>query len=252
MIMHQNIQLLSKKVLELNKSPVLPILGMNYGSREKNKDIDLFFIFKGVPVEKNIVYENLDLNQIEQEDFEFRLSNWDIEYTEPILTGDYLFGDKEILEKSREFLMTNKPNEQSLDYLRKRSLETYLQAKTVYSAGKNELFNELINTKETSNSIISKLFGKDNYCFESPSILKSLSVLSYSLSYISAQERYIKREGVTTLNQILSEQNTGVEVELVNLMRYFKTKNKDNQKMKILEVEDYFSRTKNLLSQRSY
>ena len=243
---------LIEKVLELNKTSQLPELGMLYGSKNEGSDVDVFLIFANIPIKKSIGEGVLDLNQIGYKDFLFKLGNWDLEYTEPILTGDYLFGNKEILEKSKEFLRTNKPDEQSLDYLGKRSLETYLQAETVCAAGKNELFNELLKTGEKSNSLISKLLGKNNHCFESSQILKSLSVLSYTLSYMAAHDRYCKGEGVTTLNQIFCEQDTEIEKELARLVKYFKTKNENKQKIKIPEIDGYFARTKNLLSQRSY
>ena len=75
-----------------------------YGSKKKEKDIDLFLIFKGIAVQKNIVHHQFDLSQVEINDFLFRLENFDIEYTDPILTGEYLFGNTEMLEKAKEFL----------------------------------------------------------------------------------------------------------------------------------------------------
>ncbi len=143
--------------LRLNGGENPPELGISYGSRKLGRDVDLLFVFKGIPVKKNIVYEPYDLSQVEYGDFLFRLGNWDIEYTEPILTGDYVFGNAEVLENAREFLHTNRPTLENLDYMGKRALETYLQAEMLYSRGKNELFGGRVNHEETFKSLTREL-----------------------------------------------------------------------------------------------
>ncbi len=94
-----------EEVLKLNQNSIFPILGIVYGSRNKDKDIDLFLIFKDKNVPKNIINSKFDLFQTEQNNFFFRLNNFDPEYTEPILTGEYLLGNNAIIEKSKEFLL---------------------------------------------------------------------------------------------------------------------------------------------------
>ncbi|MCK5044009.1 hypothetical protein KAR52_03350 [Candidatus Pacearchaeota archaeon] len=229
----------------LNKNSNPPDLGILYGSRKEGKDIDLFFVFKGIPVQKNIVYNQFDLSQIKFNDFQFRLENFDIEYTEPILTGEYLFGDIEILKKAKEFLKTSKPNKENLNYLSKRALETYLQAEVFYAQGKNELFNEKVN-EENFKDLTSKLLTVEDFDFYCPRILKSLSLLTYSLSYLASKKRYSNGEKQVTFKGILNKPITKYDKALVNLIRYFKSKN-EISKMNMSKINQYFANTKNLL-----
>ena len=146
-----------------------PLFGMLYGSQKPGRDIDIFLLF-GTPVKKNIVRGQFDLNQIEYNDFLFRLNNFDIEYTEPVLTGDYFFGDIEILRRAKQFLDTAKPTEENLDYLGKRALETYLQAKVLYSQGQNELFDKIVNEGENFKDLTAKILNGKFFDISSPII----------------------------------------------------------------------------------
>ena len=241
-----NTQFLRRMVLHLNKTIVSPVLGICYGSRKKGKDIDLFFMFKGIPVQKNVVYNQFDLNQIEFNDFQFRLENFDIEYTEPILAGEYLFGDIEILKKAKEFLKTKKPDKENLDYLGKRALETYLQAEIFYVQGKNELFNEKVNEGEDFQNLTSKLLNEKEFSFYCPRILKSLSLLSYSLSYLASKKRYANGATQVTFKEILDNPVNKYDKKLSDLVKYFKSRN-ETSVMKMTKINQYFVDTKNLL-----
>ena len=241
-----NSQSATRMATSLNKTLISPELGMIYGSRKEEKDIDLFFIFRGVLVQKNIVYNQFDLNQIELNDFLFRLENFDIEYTEPILTGEYLLGDIEILERAREFLSAKKPNEENLDYLGKRALETYLQAEMLYAQGKSELFNARVNTGEGFKDLTSEFLNAKDFSFYFPRIIKSLSLLTYSLSYLASKKRYSEGERQVTFSEILREPTTEYGKELVDLVEYFKSRN-ETEEMDMPKINQYFTNTKNLL-----
>jgi len=244
--MQSDAQTLREMGLRLNGGDNPPELGISYGSRKLGRDVDLLFVFKGIPVAKNIVQGQYDLSQVDYEDFSFRLGNWDIEYTEPVLTGEYIFGNAELLEKAREFLNTGKPTPENLDYMGKRALETYLQAEMLYSQGKNELFNGRVNSRETFNGLTRELVGVRDFEFESPIISKALSQLTYTLSYIASRGRYSLGEREVTLKGILESPVSRCEAELVGLMRYFKSRD-ETQKIVMSEVNRRFENTKSLL-----
>lgn len=245
-----NPQSLSEMASKLNGNRDPPELCMHHGSRNSESDIDILFIFKGGPVKKSVVYGQFDINQIEFNDFQFRLMNWDIEYTEPILTGDYVFGNRELLERSKSFLNTEKPTKGNLDYIGKRALETYLQAEMLYANGKDELFGQLANRDEGFKDLALKLFSEDNFSFNSSQISKSVSLLTYSLGYLASKERHRLNERNITLKDIRENPHTLYDKEFVKVREYLKNK-KDKSGMKFTEIDPYFTNTKNLLMQEA-
>jgi len=102
-----------------------PLFCIEYGSRKKESDIDLFLVDNNIPIAKSIFSNNYDLMQIEKRDFEYRFANRDIELTEPILTGKLLFGNQEFIDTAIKFLNNTSPTKGSFDYISKRSIETY-------------------------------------------------------------------------------------------------------------------------------
>ena len=92
-----------EKISSLNKITSIPLLGIVYGSKKMENDIDILLVYD-FPVEKSVFINNYDLNQIEKDNFSFKLSHKDIEYTEPILTGDYFVGNKDIFERAKDFI----------------------------------------------------------------------------------------------------------------------------------------------------
>ncbi len=197
-------------------------------------------------LKKNIFINNYDLNQIEINNFYFKLFNRDIEYTEPLLTGNYFFGDKKILKQSKDFLQNKNPEKEIYDYLGKRSIETFLQAENFYSSGKNDLFNKLAISGESLSSVKDKIF-KNNFNFDSEIINKSLSILTYSLSYLASIKRYQNGERTITINQILNNPINDIEKQFFSLRDYFKSCSKGEKKLSFNKIDTYFNETKFLL-----
>ena len=238
-----------EKISSLNKINSIPLLGIVYGSKKKKNDLDIFLLYD-FPVEKNIFINNYDLNQIEKNNFSFKLAHKDIEYTEPILTGDYFTGNKQILEEAKDFIL-NKPVEKGVfDYLIKRSIETFLQSKELYSSGKTNLFNELATNNEDCYSIKDKLFG-DDFKFKSEIINKSLSVLTYSLSYLASIKRYKEGEKFITINQISKNPISDLERNFCELRKYFKDCSKNKKLLSFRKIDNYFQKTESLLNKNT-
>ncbi len=236
-----------EKIKLLNKIKTDPLLGIFYGSQSPKSDKDIFLIYP-MEVDKGIFLENYDLNQISADNFKYKLFHRDIEYTEPILTGQYIFGNKKIIDESLDFLNNQKPSEIIYDYLNKRSIETYLQAENYYSTGKLYLFNDLISSNIKSQEITKKLINK-NQQIKSPIINRSLGILTYSLSYLASINRYKLGKNHITIQEIASNPINKLEEEFVDLRNYFKRCSNEKISSSLEEIDNYFLKTKQFLKQ---
>lgn len=232
-------------ISKLNKISQKPLLAMIYGSQNPKSDLDIFLIYD-FPVKKSVYLNKYDLNQLEINDFFFRLLNKDVEYTEPLLTGKYIYGKKEILTKSIEFLESNDLREKNFEYLKKRSIETFVQAENFYSLGKEEIFK---NFAQRENALLLKkrLFNKNNK-FDSIIINKALSTLTYTLSYLASIKRYKKKEKTITIKEILENPKNKIEETFSNLRNYFKKCSKKEEKLSFKKINFFFNQTKKILT----
>lgn len=235
-----------EKISSLNQICSMPLLGMVYGSRKKTKDLDLLLVYN-FPVEKSIFIDNYDLNQIEKNNFSFKLSHKDIEYTEPILTGEYFIGNEKILEEAKEFVLNTPVKKEAFDYLIKRSIETFLQSRELYSLGKINLFNKLA-INGVDGKIIKKNFFENSFEFKSELINKTLSILTYSLSYLASMNRYKEGEKFITISQISKYPQNEIEMNFCNLRNYFKNCSNDKEMLSFKEVDSHFQNTEYLLN----
>lgn len=238
-----------EKISSLNKISSMPLLGIIYGSKQKTSDLDIFLIYD-FPVEKNVFIDNYDLNQIEKNNFSFKLFNKDVEYTDPILTGEYFIGNEQILQEAKYFVLNKPVEKNSFDYLTKRSIETFLQAKELYSSGKIELFNRLAMNNEDGEIIKKKIFLED-FKFKSEIINKSLSVLTYSLSYLSSIKRYKEGDKFITIHQISKYPKNEIERDFCSLRDYFKDCSKGNRLLSFKEIDSHFENTKYLINRNT-
>ncbi|HLD54836.1 MAG TPA: hypothetical protein VJB35_01115 [Candidatus Nanoarchaeia archaeon] len=223
-----------------------PLFCIEYGSRKKESDIDLFLVDNNIPIAKSIFSNNYDLMQIEKRDFEYRFANRDIELTEPILTGKLLFGNQEFIDTAIKFLNNTSPTKGSFDYISKRSIETFLQAESYYSFGKCEIFKESFMIGEDFKILSSKIFDK-KLEFDSLPLEKSLSILSYSLSYLSSLKRYQDGEGIVTFRNLLENPRNDAENLLKDVRSYFKSASKKKSQLSFQMIDYYFDVSKNLL-----
>ena len=122
-----------------------------------------------------------------------------------------------------------------------------MQSKELYSSGKTNLFNNLALNDENCYSIKKKILGK-NFKFKSEILNKSLSVLTYSLSYLSSIIRYKNGEKFVTINQISQNPINDLEKTFCDLRRYFKDCSEGSLLLSFKEVDKYFKNTEYLLN----
>jgi hypothetical protein len=202
----------------LGESHANLLTALTYGT--KDKDLDLLLIFQNIKPKKSRIVDNLDLHQIEIQNFIERIKHWDPEYTDPIMTGEVITGDEIILTKTREFLETTKPTQEALDYLKKRGIETYLQADMYRTYGLYSIASQINSLPEQELTQI--LVEGEKQLPRNEEIQISLSLLTYTLSYLAFQQRYQNGGGITTLKQILDSPQTQLEINLEEIRRNYK------------------------------
>ncbi len=109
----------SKKVVEVIKN----IYGKNfdnielilaYGSKKPNSDIDLFILSKN---NRGELYNGwLDIYEVDNKNFEFMLNNFDISVTDPIISGELIYGSSTKLQKIKEDLISKPINNEAIQY----------------------------------------------------------------------------------------------------------------------------------------
>jgi len=222
-----------------------PLLGMVYGSRKEKSDTDLFLLYSNNGIEKAQIRNNIDCLQSGFENFLKRFSHRDIEFTEPILDGQYLYGDEKIAKWGLDYLENVGPNYVSINYLKSRALETYLQSNIFYSMGMNENFNEQVNKTPLEIGIVDILNEKNK--FNNENLLRGLGVLSYSLSYLSVVKRYEDGAKKVTLKEMVNNPFSEKEFFLKELRKYYKEKELNFGPFSMGELNYFYSKTKDLL-----
>ena len=92
----------------------------------------------------------------------------------------------------------------------------------------------------------SKIFDK-KLEFDSLPLEKSLSILSYSLSYLSSLKRYQDGEGIVTFRNLLENPRNDAENLLKDVRSYFKSASKKKSQLSFQMIDYYFDVSKNLL-----
>lgn len=165
-----------------------------YGSRKMYGDLDFLVVYKDNVVfpYKSFNTGDLDVMLIRKKDLIKKLYALDIEFTDPILTGEFIAGDQQEFKKLKNKLRNYKPLKGILDYLKKKSLESYKIALDYFNIGFQEL------------GFIDRI----------------LVALSYALSYKLSSELYDKLSSVITFKELL-EKNSFLEevVEQIHLIR---------------------------------
>jgi hypothetical protein len=93
-----------------------------YGNKE-GQDIDIFIIFKKKISYNCFQYQGLDISYIGEDEIEKMLSNFDPLITEPILTGQEIYG--RYLSVLKKELSSIKANNDAVEYLINRAQEFY-------------------------------------------------------------------------------------------------------------------------------
>jgi len=88
-------------------------LSVLYGSKKPHSDIDIFSISNSLPT---IDEDWIDSRVISPEDFERRINLFDICVTDPILTGEYVLGDRDYFEMIKKRLMTQPITQEAIEH----------------------------------------------------------------------------------------------------------------------------------------
>jgi hypothetical protein len=83
------------------------------GSKKPFSDIDLFASSNFLAATKN---NWLDLVVFDEEDFERRVSLFEVQVTPPIMTGEFIVGDKNYLQQKREQLQEQSITEEAIQH----------------------------------------------------------------------------------------------------------------------------------------
>jgi hypothetical protein len=91
-----------------------------YGSKRPYSDIDLFTVSDPIKRSSN---DWLDVYSVSKEEFEYKLRNFDVSVTDPILTGEFIAGDRQYLESKKLQLMNQPITESAIYYNLMKSRE---------------------------------------------------------------------------------------------------------------------------------
>ncbi len=85
-----------------------------YGSKKPFSDIDVFMVGKGAPIESHTDW--LDAKYKNTVEFQNGLRNFDVRISVPLMNGEFLFGDEEYFEKSKQKILSQPITEKSIKY----------------------------------------------------------------------------------------------------------------------------------------
>ena len=190
------------------------LLSVIYGNRQSAKDTDVLVVLDAVPPRKSVLRDGLDLSLVSLPDYEFRLSHWDHDYTEPILTGEFLMGDTALMEQSVRRLRDGKPDGEALRYLGMRAWESYFQAEGMLCQVLEQLIPPLYGQGKGAGDVSAFLSGK------LPGLYHPLHQLGHSLSYLAFRERYRDFKGPVAFGEMLVSPQNALEALLAEERAY--------------------------------
>lgn len=209
-----------------------------YGSKRDYGDVDLLAVSKN---NDHKYTGHLDIIQVAKKDFVERLKLFDIELTEPILTGELIIGNEYNFKKIKKQLFKQKFSEESSNYLKKRILNIYNNAEYCYDSGVYEAKQKLINN---FNGDLSIKIIEEETDFISPHFLISLNNMSYIMSYSLSNELYKNGSKVLSLNEIIEKTNNKL---LKQIIHYTSNIKKDLDVPTKIKTKEFLNKTKEFL-----
>ncbi len=225
-----------------------PLHAIVFGSQKKGSDLDVLLIHEKDGLQKTVIDGVYDLSNIAQAEFQQRLSLHDIEYTDPVLTGTFVHGDIPFLQELKRSLKHQRPGKASLDYLGKRSLESFLQTEHLYNEGILALYSQM-GTVLALPQLKQTFLGKQECQVNAGRLHKTMTQLTYPLSYISARDRYAKGSTVVTFKQLVRERKADTEKLLAEVLTYGKRAAKE-QSIDVKQVYAFVQQARVLLGRR--
>lgn len=210
-----------------------------YGSKRDYGDIDLLCILKDSKDIDKIYTEDLDISLFTKKELQEKINFFDIEITQPLLTGELIIGDKYIFENNKNKLMNIKFSDEAYKYLTRRALEAYNYSLNFYNKGFYEYFGGIIK-EENSEEKVKKALN-NQLDFVSGQFLHSLTNLSYVWSYVLARNLYKDNYKPLTLEQLLKITNNKPLEEIINLKKNIK---RDLELPKRFKTKELIEKTK--------
>lgn len=156
------------------------VAGVWYGSRRPGADIDIMVVQESEAASIGTLCGNLDLFVLGRARFEALVKLRDPMVTEPILTGELVFGDRRVWAGLRGDLEHSAPSADCVSHCCRRALEEALSA------------HNFCCTAEASGTLTHARWALDN--------------LSYAISYLSFARHYAGQGAkACTLQQLIRE-----------------------------------------------
>jgi len=181
---------------------------IQYGSLER--DIDMVAVYPDNLIDKEgLIYDGcMDINVLSETSFLQRAELYDIEISEPILTGNLLIGEEKSFNDLRSKIKTGKPSNEAVEYANSRSLETFNSALFFYHQNKfkcNESLLSSNNLEEAARTILEEKVL--DFCTEDT--LYALNNLSFSLSYNLSADHYRKEKSSVSFKTLMKNNLLG-------------------------------------------
>ena len=154
-------------------------LAVLYGSKKPYSDIDFLLVFDDNAETKKYAPNDPDILEIKEKEFIEKTRMLDPQYTEPLLTGELVYGDKNNFRELKRAIKRIKPDEKIVSYLQGMSDE----------CNKNALQFEKMSEEKTQKARYNK------HC--------SLLCQSFSQSYMAFADIYKKIKKPLTLKEVL-------------------------------------------------
>lgn len=151
---------------------------VHYGSKEPDKDIYLFAVYRYEPNYYEYQIGKLDLFAVSIEQLHSMLKNHDILASEPLLTGTILAGDLHSWGKIKQGFLKSKPDLDSIYFLYSRALEMI-----------NTAFRFIQRYKDTASPTDANRFWKN---------------ISFAVGYMSFGIQYREKIFPLTCKQVLA------------------------------------------------
>ena len=226
------------------------ISAIRYGSSLENlkkaKDIDLFLVYVQKPTHKTSTYKNkflFDINQASVQETYSKIQAWDIDFTEPFLTGETIKGLKDTEKNVKDYLLNNKPTSQAIEYIKKRSIESLIQTEQLLAQTKYELLINKVNKNQDSKTIKQDILRLQEQNITVPSFSVALNQLNYALSYAASAKRYEKKQAPITFNDLINNPENKIEELLLETRTYQKDKSPKN----LQDFVQYYKKAEGLI-----
>lgn len=223
---------------------------LKYGSSLKKqkeaKDIDLFIIYQKRPHQKTATYENkiiFDINQTSLQELQQKLQLRDIDFTEPILTGKTIKGNKEIEKEAKDYLHNNKPCKVAIDYIKKRSIESLIQTEQLIVKTKYDILLEKVQNESSIQEIKKAVLKNQESNISQPSFNVAINQLNYALSYHASAKRYEENSKIVLFSDLINSPKNKAEELLIETRNY----QKNNTTKNLGDLINYYENAKKII-----